>query len=161
MFLTLGCQFWGAIMARFLDISGPHGGRIFGRFWCAAVCCRSRSVGPRYYLKRICDTSGSPGSIYGCEPCQHFWHAWSIWLSFCGFAGFVLRYWIWCISGFRFQMAISTGPTRGNHGWRFTARMQVVMVDWRVAMAQIILVMIWVVLPPVGEEYCCIPKNLL
>ena len=27
-------------------------------------------------------------------------------------------------------------------------------------MAQIILVMIWVVLPPAGEEYCCIQKVL-
>ena len=31
-----------------------------------------------------------------------------------------------------------------------------VMVKRRAPKAQIILVMIWVVLPPVGEEYCCI-----
>ena len=36
-----------------------------------------------------------------------------------------------------------------------------VMVKRRVAMVQIILVMIWVVLPPAGEEYCCIQKVLL
>ena len=33
-----------------------------------------------------------------------------------------------------------------------------VMVKRRVAMAQIILVMICVVLPPAGEEHCCIQK---
>ena len=36
-----------------------------------------------------------------------------------------------------------------------------VMVKRMVAMAQIILVMIWVVLPPAGEEYCCIQKVFL
>ena len=36
-----------------------------------------------------------------------------------------------------------------------------VMIKRRVAMPQIILVMIWVVLPPAGEEYCCIHKVLL
>ena len=36
-----------------------------------------------------------------------------------------------------------------------------IMVKRRVAMVRIILVMIWVVLPPVGEEYCCIQKVLL
>ena len=36
-----------------------------------------------------------------------------------------------------------------------------IMVERRVASVQIILVMSWVGLPPVGEEYCCIPKFLL
>ena len=36
-----------------------------------------------------------------------------------------------------------------------------VMVKRRVAMPQIILVMIGVVLPPVGKEYCCIQEVLL
>ena len=36
-----------------------------------------------------------------------------------------------------------------------------VMVDYVVAMVPIILVMIWVVLPPVGEEYWCIQMVLL
>ena len=35
-----------------------------------------------------------------------------------------------------------------------------VMVKRRVAMVQIILVMIWVVLPPAGEEHCRIQKVL-
>ena len=36
-----------------------------------------------------------------------------------------------------------------------------IMVKRMVAMAQIILVMIWVVLQPAGEEYCCIQMVLL
>ncbi len=36
-----------------------------------------------------------------------------------------------------------------------------VMVEFVVPMVPIILVMIWAVLPPVGEEYCCIQKVLL
>ena len=35
-----------------------------------------------------------------------------------------------------------------------------VMVKRRVAMVQIIWVMIWVVLQPAGEEHCCIQKVL-
>ena len=35
-----------------------------------------------------------------------------------------------------------------------------VMLENEIAIAQIILVMIWAVLPPAGEEYCCIQKVL-
>ena len=35
-----------------------------------------------------------------------------------------------------------------------------VMVEFVVPMVPIILVMIWAVLPPVGEEYCCIQRVL-
>ena len=47
--------------------------------------------------------------------------------------------------------------TKGFRDPMFTFK---VMVKRMVAMVQIILVVIWVVLPPAGEEYCCIQKVL-
>ena len=98
-------------MAIFIDISGSHGGRILVDFF-VEFCDGYRPVGQRYYSNCQCDAFGS-------TPCSRTMLAILTFpvhmvVAFV-FSGFQLGVGLRC-SGFRFQMAISTCPTRGNPG---------------------------------------------
>ena len=61
------------LVVTFLDISGPHGGRILVDFWFAAVCCRSFRRPAPHYLTRLCDFvdrfgNSSWGNRAACLP---------------------------------------------------------------------------------------------
>ena len=95
---TPGCQIWSQIVVRFLDISGQHGGQAFGGFSGFRISQVWGYISP-----------SRPRQSSGSYSLRHFF-------------AFLVR----MVAGFgHIESQPYLQPSRGNHGWRFTARIQV------------------------------------